>query len=786
MHGQDRYLPVPLSSLLPWLALCAMVLVCYFPAIWWGGFVWDDRILLESKAIHQWSGLSKIWLSPSVIRNEVHYWPLTYTTFWLEHKLWGLSPTGYHLVNVLLHLANTLLLWRILLHLKLSGAWLVAAVFAVHPVHVESVAWVIERKDTLSTLCYLGAAWYWIQHVEHPGSQWLRYCLSLLLLTAALLSKSIVVTLPLALLLWHWWIQGKVAPSLLPRLAPFFLITLVITVADLHFYRSMTTVNFDYSLVERLLIAARSLWFYATKLVWPDPLMVIYPHWEVDVGSLLDWACVLATCALPVGLWLARKHIGRGPLTGVLFFGLTLFPVLGFVDHGYMEFSFVADRYQYLASIGLLAVIVNMMVQGAYRLADMHQTASGRDTPSLLAIRLAGLSLLCLLGILSWRQAHIYRDVVTFNSYIISHNPQAHQAHRNLAKGLFDRGNLQAALAAARIAVEQEDSADAYTALGTILHVLERDEAEPYLRSALEREPYDPTALHNLANLLNRQGRDEEALELLRIGVKTDPNHPDHADIHTTLGRILQNMGRFDEARKRLLHAQKLEPQSTYVRQTLGEWFRKQGRYREAMMEYQAVLDIDPETLMAHLALANVLHHLKDYNKAEQHLRTALKIEPKNSQVQIALAKSLIEKKRYPAAIQHLRQVISQTPDPAMLPPEILLLMGIAAKQSGETTVALQHFKQALQLAPESPKTLMELAALQFEQKQYPEALKLLQTVVEIEPENASIHSDMGVVLYALGRTAEALQHFEQALTLDPDLESARNNREQILRQQKH
>ena len=349
------------------VGLGLLVVVCYLPAMLWGGFVWDDNVFIKVNPVREVSGLWQIWFSPSAIEGEYHYWPLVYTTFWLEHKLWGYAPAGYHVVNVLLHLANTLLLWHILRRLAVPGTWVVAAVFAVHPLHVESVAWVIERKDVLSGLFYLAAALMWMRFVEQPNPR--RYAWSLALYAAALLSKSIVVTLPVVLLLWPWWKQGRVTSSDLLRLVPFFVVGLVITVGDLSFYRSGEAEPFDYSLAERMLIAARALWFYAGKLLWPSELAVIYPRWDIRVADPLAWGYLVAAVALVVGLWHFRHQLGRGPLAGALFFAVTLSPVLGFVDYQYMKYAFVADRFQYLAGIGVMAVVIGAVTYVVRRLS---------------------------------------------------------------------------------------------------------------------------------------------------------------------------------------------------------------------------------------------------------------------------------------------------------------------------------------------------------------------------------------------------------------------------------
>ena len=275
----------------------------------------DDRIITNSEPVREVSGLWQIWFSPSAIEEEGHYWPLVYTTFWLEHKLWGFDPTGYHIVNVLLHLVNVLLLWHLLRRLAVPGAWVVAAVFAVHPLHVESVAWIIERKDVLSGLFYLAAMLAWMRFVERPTLR--RYTCSLALYTAALLSKSIAITLPAAFLIWHWWKQGRVTSMDLLRLVPFGVVGIVITVGDLSFYQSREVLSLGYSFTERILIAARALWFYAGKLLWPSELAVIYPLWDIRVSDLLAWGISsplscwwwpsgTSGSELGVGRWLGR------------------------------------------------------------------------------------------------------------------------------------------------------------------------------------------------------------------------------------------------------------------------------------------------------------------------------------------------------------------------------------------------------------------------------------------------------------------------------------------------
>ncbi len=633
--SKHREVPVPPSmnrftrqNILSSFALGLLVLVSYLPAMLWGGFVWDDRILTDAEPIREVSGLWQIWFSPSAIAEEAHYWPLVYTTFWLKHKLWEFDPTGYHVVNVLLHLANVLLIWHLLRRLAVPGAWMAAAVFAVHPLHVESVAWVIERKDVLSGLFYLAAVLAWLRFVEKPRRGW--YVCSLALYSAGMLSKSIVVTLPVALLIWHWWKQGRVTSIDLLRLVPFSVVGIVITVGDLSFYQSVEPLSLDYSFIERTLIAARALWFYAGKLLWPSELAVIYPLWDIRVSDPLAWGYLIAAVVLAVALWHFRPQLGRGPLAGALFYAVTLSPVLGFVDYGYMQFSFVADRFQYLAGIGIMAVAIGAATYG------VGQTCGKRVCVVVVAVALV------VLGLLTWRQTSIYRDNETLNRHIISLNPQARSAHINLSKALYEQARYEEALEVARVAIaKRPDSSKAYATLGEALNKLGRSkEAETHLRRAIALNPQEQNAHLNLGVALYRQGRYDPALEATRVALA---QHPNYDTAHHNLGLILKELGRFEEA--------------------------------------------------------------------EQHLRRA-----------IALSSN--------------------------------------------------HTKGAL----------YALATLRIEQQRYNESLELLQHLIGIEPGHAKGLDAMGIALFYLGKSDEALQHFDQALLIDPTLETAQANREAVLK----
>ena len=787
------------------LALVLLVVASYVPALW-AGFVWDDVVFAEEPVVRDPAGLWSIWFSPRALENEGHYWPVVYTSFWLEHRLWGLSPSGYHAVNVLLHAANVLLLWRLLLCLAVPGAWVVAAVFAVHPLHVESVAWVIERKDVLSALFYLGAALAWIRFVRTPA--WGRYLLALGLFTAGLLSKSIVVTLPAALLIWHWWQHGRVMRTDLVRVAPFFLVALCITAADLAFYASREPLSLGYSLVERTLIAARALWFYAGKLLWPSDLAVIYPLWDIRIGDPLAWMYLVAAAGLAAGLWLGRDRWGRGPLAGALFFAVTLSPVLGFVDYGYMQFSFVADRFQYLAGIGVLAVIVGAGVHATSRLPHPLKTA----TAGLLVVVLAAL------GTLTWRQAGIYRDELTFFSHILAHNPAARGAHHNLGNALLDANRPHEAVAALRTAVEQlPDAANVRSDLGRALVRLDHlDEAAEHLRRALQLDPRNRNALQNTGEVLRKQARFEEAAGYYRAVLDVAPRY---ALAHAGLGDALFSLGRHDDALASLQRAASLGARPAEVaptRRLMGRVLHEQGRFEAAAAQYARALEAAPdapEALAVRSDLGRTLLSLERFDEATGHFLRVLELDPRNRDALQNMAEALRRQERFNEAVDYYRAALGADPDFALAHTglgdalfhmqqyeEALVsleraaalestasvagstyrFMGMALHELGRLEEAAQRYGRALQLNPGDTETLDRFALLRFGQQRYDEALDLYRTMAGVQPGSANVHANIGVTLYYLGRRDEAAESIGRALAMDPDHATARALMEEL------
>ncbi|MDD9875248.1 MAG: tetratricopeptide repeat protein [Gammaproteobacteria bacterium] len=536
------------------LALCLLVAVSYFPATY-AGFIWDDLAFTSAKPVQDLSGLWRIWFAPGSLDKEGHYWPVLYSIFWLEHKLWGFHPLGYHLTSVLLHIGVTLLLWHLLKRMAVPGAWFAAALFAVHPLHAESVVWVIGRKDLLASAFYLAAVLAYIRFTEERRRG--HYLGALGLFMLGLLSKSIVITLPAALLLWHWWRRGRITAADLARALPFLLVGLTVTVFDWLSYKDLESIAFHYSPAERALLAAQSLWFYIAKLVWPADLAVIYPRWEVSTGNLLAWACLTATAAALAALYLLRRRIGRGPLAAVLFFAVTLSPTLGFVDYGYMQFSFVADRYQYLAGAGFLILTAAAAVRGVRALPGISGKLETR------ASALAVVPLL-ILGALTWQQANIYRDEGAFFTHITTLNPHARLAHYNLAREYMRQGRIEDAEAAFRdeyrFALEQKPVDQkrlglAHLGLATIAEQRgQPEEAETHYRNSIHSSE---DSFHRLTALLNRQQRYREALALYETFIRSNPGN---AKLHADMGVTLFKLNRPEEALHSIDRALQINP----------------------------------------------------------------------------------------------------------------------------------------------------------------------------------------------------------------------------------
>ena len=468
------------------LIVCA-ALIAFGPAIK-AGFIWDDNdMLTENHLIKAADGLRRIWFSTEF----VDYFPLTMSSLWFEWRLWGMNATGYHITNILLHALAAVFMWRALLRLKVPGAFWAALIFAVHPVNVESVAWITERKNTLclffgalSALLFLGSEG--ISATPRPLNPATRrrwYILALIAFALSLLAKTATVMLPVVFLGVLWWNQQSegrrvTLPDCL-RVAPFFGLSAALALVTIWFqyHRAIeqTVVN-DSTFGQRVAIAGRAVWFYLGKALLPINLTFVYPRWEVDSQNIVNFLPALAVIIMLAVLFAFRNRLGKALFPGFGYFVLMLFPVLGFFNIYFQRYSFVADHWQYVSLIGIIAAVVALLSQ-------MLKEKSS----AVLAI------IAIVLTVLSFQQSKIYRNQETLWRDTLKKNPHCSMAEANWGLFLYNQGR--------------------------------RDEAITHYQAALNLNPKDDGSIFNWGVALLESGNHAEAAEKFEQTLKINPHH---------------------------------------------------------------------------------------------------------------------------------------------------------------------------------------------------------------------------------------------------------------------
>lgn len=538
----------------PPIVALTMILAATWWAYWpclWGGFVWDDNLYIRDNALlENLNGLWRIWFDLS---STQQYHPLVFSTFWLEHQIWGVDTFGFHVVNIILHCSNTAFLWLLLLRLQIPGAALAAGLFALHPVHVESVAWIAERKDVLSAFFYALTLSAWLSYLKRGGATlwWVSFALT----AATLLSKSVLCTLPAAMGVLAWWRAPERWRHWTLQLIPFVL--LAVAMAGITVWREHAHGNapLDYSLLERVLIAGRALWTYIAMVVWPVDLTIVYDPWEVD--STAGWAYLfpLTVVVMVIGLFLERHRIGSGPLVAVLWFIITLAPMLGFVDYNIMRFSFVSDHFLYVASAPIFALLAAGLSGWAKRFpAEQRQVGTA--------------VLLFALAALTWRQSGLWADPEALWRDNVSKNPRSWTGYNNLAGVLARKGQFEETVAALRQAVELNPRyVGAYNHLGIVLASKgHNEEAVAAFRDAMKVDPMRADVANNLGTVLMTSGRIVEAADAFEAAVKVKPDYPE-AWRHWAIAGA--RLGQRDAALQRLQEALRLKPDFAAARADL-------------------------------------------------------------------------------------------------------------------------------------------------------------------------------------------------------------------------
>jgi hypothetical protein len=504
----------------------AATVVAYVPCLR-GPFIWDDNAyVVENDMVRSEAGLARLWLEPRAYRMQ--YFPLTYTTLWADYQAFGEDTFGYHLENVLLHAANALLLWALLVRLSVPGGFVASLLFALHPCHVESVAWICERKNTLSLLFMLLAALLWLSWSAR-GS-WRAYGLVVLALVAGLLSKSIAALVPVLVLLLEAWRgpRGVTRRHVLAAIPLLALGALMLAVTAWVESQHMRGPGRDLSAADSAVLVGRALWFYAGKLAWPEGLTSIYPKWTVDPSQAAQWAPPLLWAGLLACAWAARSRVGRGPILALAVFTIAHLPTAGIKDFGYFGHSWVADHFQYVPSLALLALAAAAGARALERLAH--------PAPRMVGAA-AAIVATAALGWLTWTQAGTYASLETFWRTSHERNP-THTAAGALGDVYLRQGDLDRALPLLEESLRIVENERGWFRLGE-LHAQrgEVDEAIAAFEKALEvsaRRNRDPLlesrAWFNLGALRWRQADRAAAADAWSRALELDPGNATTAD----------------------------------------------------------------------------------------------------------------------------------------------------------------------------------------------------------------------------------------------------------------
>jgi len=651
-----RWTPVAIAKSRPvlrqrdlWMALVLFVAViaAYQPA-WHGGFLYEDEMYARDNWLLTASdGLWRIWFT---LESPSQYFPLTHSLFMVQRALWGAGTTGYHLLNILLHAFSALVLWRLLRRLEIPGAWFGAALFALHPVQVESVAQISELKNVLSGLFFIGSLFFWVSYTEKGEMRFWLFAFVCALL--ALAAKTTACVLPVPLLLIFWWRRKPLAARTWFAIGPFAVASGLAAAVAFYWERVHNTsalVDVSLGTIERVLVASRAIFFYLGKLAWPANLMFSYPRWDISRFHAQDfiWPAVLILLvALVIGL---RRRLGRGPEAALLFFVGALFPLLGLVSIYPFRYTFVADHYQYLACIGPLVLFA----------AAVHWVL--RDKGALAAV-IPGIIVAIAAG-LTWNQAHAFANAETLWTDTIRKNPQSWMAENNYGVVILARGAKAEALTHFERSYRL-DPGNGETArnIGQCLLELQQPGAgRPYLVQAASANSQDGQARRDLARALLQLGQPDEALTKATEAIEVDPRD---AKAHVVLASILIQQRRPEDAIAHLKTAISLNPDDVEAQTQMASLLLLLGRRGEASEILGRILGEKPDDPDALKNYAWILatapdKSLRDGGRAITLAQRAYAGSPQNPFIQATLAAAYAEAGRFPEAAKVAEQALA-------------------------------------------------------------------------------------------------------------------------------
>lgn len=727
---------MPPSGIGPAAIIFCATILAYLPSLA-GGFIWNDSDYVTAPALRPLGGLIRIWTEVGATQQ---YYPLLHSAFWVEHAFWGDHPFGYHFVTLLLHAGSAVLFALALRRLLGSptgatpvpypGAeWLAALLFALHPVNVESVAWISEQKNTLSLVFYLAAFLAYLHYDDERRPK--AYFAALMFFALSLLCKTVTATLPAALLVALWWKRGRLnwRRDIMP-LVPWFAFGAAAGIFSSwveRTYGGARGPEFDIPFVARALVAGRATWFYVWKLIWPFGLNFIYPRWTVEATVWWQWIFPIGVLGGGAAFWALHRR-ARAPLAAFLFFVGSLFPVLGFVNLYGARYSWVWDHWQYLPNLGLIAVAaVGISAGWSHVMPGLRRLG-----PALLTAAAV------FLGALTWSHCGMFHDDRTLYLENLKRNPGSWLADNNLGCQ-FDAvpGGTNEAIARFQEAIRLNPAFfEAHNNLGCDLEKNpERlNEAIAQFEEAIRLKPDYAEAHYNLGNALGAGGRTRESIAQFQEAIALKPHY---AEAHYNYANTLDSLGRTNEAVEEFGEAIHSRPDYAEAHNNLGLALSKlPGRQDEAVAQFQEALRLNPGIAEAHANLGNAMSTVPGrLDEAIAQYVESLRLKPDYADAHFYLANAFVKAGRIPEAIQQYGKTLEIQPDLA----EASNNLGMLLCRTGHPQ----------------------------------EGLVCIEAALRSKPDFVPAHFARGAALLQAGRKDEAVAEFERVLRLRPGDPSA-------------
>jgi tetratricopeptide (TPR) repeat protein len=694
-----------------------------------------------------------------------NWYPLTWLSLMIDFELFGMSAAAFHGVNLALHVASALLLFGVFLRMTgaLGASAFVSAIFALHPTHVESVAWAAERKDVLSALFWMLTLWAYARYGAKPAPR--RIALVSLFLALGLMSKPMLVTLPFVLLLLDAWPLGRLGKVPLSRLvlekAPLFALVAISSVVTFIVQRAEGAVAplQAYSLGTRAANALVAYAAYVGKAFWPSRLSPYYPHpgdglplWHAGAALAALAALTVLTLALARG----NERLRFLPVGWLWYLG-TLVPVIGLVQVGQQA---MADRYTYLPYIGLSIIVAFGFSEIAKRFEVPRPTLAAAGALSLVA-----------LAAVASAQVRVWRDSVTLFEHALRVTAENPLAHINLGVAYLNRGRLEDAERELEAAIRlHPGAAEAHRALGAVRAKQNRSrEALDLYRAALRLDPGSSFTHREMAGLLLSLGDLSQALAHFR---EASALAPSDGDALVDLAVALSREGRHEEAAAKIEQASRLAVDEARLHHNWGVALMERGELGEAAKRFERAIALRPDYALAHFSAGQAAMGGGDFTKAAGHFREALRIEPGNEETHYHLGLALANGGELDEAYAEFEKARTLNPDRA----ETHYSLGLVFARLGDMDRAVDSFRTSLALAPENAEGHYSLGLALAAKGELDPALSSYRRAVEIAPGYAEAHNSWGVALASAGRLREAVEKFEDALARNPRLAEAHNN----------